>query len=184
MGGSLFYLASESGAMYRGFVYFCYALRKWWIGYAVRPIATFFLKKLAEHRYEDILVIDVLAFGRNKTIFLDITIQALALIARRDPRRFRRVRKEINYIMCSKPHGSRMIYSRPWRLCRVDIRQYPIASNTSNHTNDIVKRYAVDLIHEATHGYLFSKKMPYTKALQPRIERACAREAERFAQQL
>ena len=157
--------------------YICYSFRRWWVGYLVGPLAKFFLRKLSEHSYEGILFIDVLALGKNKAAFLEITIQALELIACHDPRRFRRLKKEVKYIICSRPHGARMIYSRPWRLCRVDFQQYTFNSPT----NDVVLEYAVDLIHEATHGYLFSKRISYTESLQSQVEKICVKEGERFS---
>jgi hypothetical protein len=44
----------------------------------------------------------------------------------------------------------------------------------------LIGRYARRLVHEATHGELFARGIPYEGELRPRVERLCVREEQRF----
>lgn len=111
--------------------------------------------------------------------FLRHTVAALRLIQSMDPRRFRRVQREIAVISAA-PGLSFASYGRPGRRCRVDFACVD---------TDLWQQepewyhwfYATVLVHEATHGAIYSRHVQYTPKLRARIERLCCAEARRFA---
>ena len=73
---------------------------------------------------------------------------------------------------------SRGQYGRTLRVCRVD---YARNFNSIQYPQRNVREYAEALIHEATHGLLFEKGIPYDEKNWERIERLCHLESYRFA---
>jgi tetratricopeptide (TPR) repeat protein len=63
------------------------------------------------------------------------------------------------------------------KICRVDYSR----NFNSPYPQRNVREYAGTLIHEATHGLLFRKGIPYNKETRERVERLCHRESYRFA---
>ena len=47
-----------------------------------------------------------------------------------------------------------------------------------------LRLYAMTLVHEATHGYLHARFIPYTKRTRSRVERICENEENHFVKQL
>jgi hypothetical protein len=113
----------------------------------------------------------------NQRFHLD-TIAALRLIKSVDSRRFRRLQREVSYIVNS-PLFAFASYSRATKSCYID---YPTMNpDTESNPEWYSWWYASVLVHEATHGAIFSRLINYTPDTRVRIERLCHTEQRRFA---
>jgi hypothetical protein len=111
--------------------------------------------------------------------FLERTIEALQLVERIDPRRFRRIQQHIRFIV----HGelaSGACYWRLGRVCIVDFGRYDFATDHDWYLHS----YASALVHEATHGAIYSRYIAYLARNRLRIEKLCHTEERRFLQGL
>jgi tetratricopeptide (TPR) repeat protein len=134
------------------------------------------LKKSCLDHIDGVAICDITISQGSKDDFLDLTRQAMALIKSLDARRYRRVCRQLNYI-ANTALVSRGQYGRTLKICRVDYSK----NFTSSYPQRNVREYAGVLIHEATHGLLFEKGIPYDKETRERIERLCHLESYRFA---
>jgi tetratricopeptide (TPR) repeat protein len=134
------------------------------------------LKKSCLDYIDGVAICDITISQGSKDGFLDLTRQAMALIKSLDARRYRRVCQQLDYI-ANTALISRGQYGRKLKICRVD---YP-KNFTSPYPQRNVREYAGVLIHEATHGLLFEKGIPYNKETRERVERLCHLESYRFA---
>lgn len=117
--------------------------------------------------------------------FVRVTTEALHLIQRVDPRRYRRIQREVRSIE-NGAMASRGAYYRGERKCRVHFSRIP-APRTDLPDRDYqwcLADYATILIHEATHGHFYSLGIPYTPKTRAFIERLCVQEEHRFALRL
>jgi hypothetical protein len=128
-------------------------------------------------RIDGVVIYDCTPGQLSKDAFLERTREAMALIKSLDARRYRRVCRYLRYVTNGELR-SRGNYGRTLKICRVD---YDKLSN-SKQTQTNVREYAGTLIHEATHGLLFDKGIPYDKETWERVERLCHLESYRFAQ--
>jgi hypothetical protein len=151
-------------------------IRRYWFQLLVLPLARAMNALLAKPVHEGIGIMVVLPNSSNGSLFVVRTIKALELIKTRDPRRFRRIKREFRIItdMCPTGCGG---YNRPLRECWVDLASFDFA----NQPDLSLERYCCLLVHEATHGHCYSHYIPYDRNLRERIERLCRREEERFA---
>lgn len=124
--------------------------------------------------------------GENQ-VFVDCTKDALDLIQKYDPHRFRRILREVR-IIDNCPLTSAGRYNRQSRSCEIDFPHYRDTTGGYLHTRhrgtDEYQRslalYAASLIHEATHGKFDSHGILYTAKNRLRIERLCHQEEARF----
>ena len=114
-----------------------------------------------------------------KTPFLRRTVDTLRLIQAVDPRRFRRLQREI-VVIADTPSLAVGSYRRPGRRCQIDFARYD-AEWREQHPEWSQWVCATTLVHEATHGAICSRHVYYTRKLRGRIERLCCTEARRFA---
>ena len=105
--------------------------------------------------------------------------EALELIEQNDPRRFKRVKNEIRSIV-QMPVAESGSYSRLTRACTIDLRHFPLTETPKF----ALVLLAGLIVHEATHGHLFSKGIMHTKKVFQRTETACWKEEVRFALKL
>jgi hypothetical protein len=101
-------------------------------------------------------------------------INALELIRRTDCRRFSRIQRFVKRIMLFRIR-KRGVYYVVGRICAIR----PVSQARSN-TNGVTHFYASILIHEATHGLLESRMLPYSQRNREQIERICFAEQTRF----
>lgn len=125
---------------------------------------------------DGVAICDLTPAQPSKSGFLDLTSQAMALIKSLDARRYRRVCRYLRYI-ANTPLLSQGQYGRRLKICRVDYAKH----FNSAHRQKNLRDFAGLLIHEATHGLLFEKSIPYDKETWERVERLCHLEAYRFA---
>jgi len=107
--------------------------------------------------------------------FLQFASETLDLINKFDEKRYLRVTKELSWILNTKriPVGSGE-YRPSIRLCSVHCN-FP-----NDHSLESRIQCASVIVHEATHGYLASKGIKYTKERRSQIERICVSESNRF----
>ena len=125
---------------------------------------------------DGVAICDFTMAQTSKDSFLDLTRQSMALIKSLDARRYRRVCRCLHYI-ANTALISRGQYGRTLKVCRVDYSR----NFNSPYPQRNVREYAGVLIHEATHGLLFEKGIPYDKETRERVERLCHLESYRFA---
>jgi hypothetical protein len=129
-------------------------------------------------RVESIGLVDMSLDDSDDEAFVRATTDALALIQRLAPRRYRTILRETAFIVNAEL-TSGACYNRYTRSIGVDFpryRVYPEADDYGWH----LARYAAVLVHEATHGRLESRWFPYTKGTRAQIERICHAEQSRF----
>jgi len=108
--------------------------------------------------------------------FVIPTREAMALIRNIDPRRYRRVCRQFRYIV-NQELGEGGNYEQKLKVCNVDYSRLLSSDNPQWR----LRQYAFLLIHEATHGLLLDKGIPYSKENRERVERLCHLEEYRFA---
>jgi hypothetical protein len=111
--------------------------------------------------------------------FLQRTLEALELVERFDARRFRRIQQEVQFIVHAELRSG-ADYRRPGRFCVVDFTRFDFAKDHDWY----LRCYAAALVHEATHGALYSRYVGYTRRNRLRIERLCHSEELRFLKRL
>ena len=111
--------------------------------------------------------------------FMRRTLEALQLVERTDSRRFRRIQRQIRFIIHAELESG-ACYRRLGRICVVDFSRYDF---TKDH-DWYLYCYASTLVHEATHGAIYSGYVTYAKRNRLRIEKLCHMEERRFLQKL
>lgn len=104
-------------------------------------------------------------------------VAALRLIQNHSPKSYARIQKFIPNIVIFGAHAYTAVYISELKLCDIS-RHYALSEKTGP------SRLALTLAHEATHGYLASKGIPYEEHSRGRIERICVRAAIAIARRL
>jgi hypothetical protein len=127
-------------------------------------------------------------------------VAALRFIKQQDLRRFRRIQREIRIVVVMTNRKSTGQYQRTGRLCLIDMIQIDkkiasviaglqdesqLGGRKPGRPGERIARIKLGwvssvLIHEATHGTLESKHIPYVPTTKERIESLCNAEARRF----
>lgn len=149
----------------------------WWIGFFLRRSG---LRLSIQGDSHGILLGNATFASFQHEKFLEVTRDALALIERHDPRRFHRVQKHIRYII-NQELTSLASYEPRLHRCSIDFGKYELDTDDPAIYEWRLVNYAASIVHEATHGYLFSLYIPYTPRTRARIERMCMMEERRFA---
>jgi len=108
--------------------------------------------------------------------FFDLVEGALHLIKAQDELRFARLNREIRLIV-HLPVKTGAQYSRLTKTCSVDLRKMLKAEDRQWSFGTL----ACILVHESTHGYLYTRRIVQTGRNYPRVERLCCNEMRRFA---
>ena len=114
-------------------------------------------------------------------IFCSRTVKALELIKENDTKRYRRVQRYLAYIVnCSILTAG--AYCHLLRACEVNTSLH----NFGEDEDVAVLVLACLIIHEATHGLMITRGIPYDydKNLCLRAERLCHQEEVRFARRV
>ena len=121
------------------------------------------------------------SFNRsNDAEFLERTVQALQMVERLDVRRFRRIQREVRFIVNCELSDAGASYRRTGHVCQVDFRRYDFGRDAEWY----LRSYASALVHEATHGAIYSRYVAYTPKSRCAIERLCHTEEHRFVMRL
>ena len=113
--------------------------------------------------------------------FVQFTKEALALIARADPRRYHRVKAHVRYIRNKESCFSG--HYLPGGICLIDFGRFSSDSNREWY----LYMYAAAIVHEATHGHLLARvghPLKPNRRTFVRIERICTAEENRFLRQI
>jgi hypothetical protein len=114
---------------------------------------------------------------RSSPHFKTTVLTALQFLKEHDPRRFARVQRYITWIVnCALELGAAAEYNYEIRTCSIDFQEPPAGSAPGFSA----ALYARTLVHEATHGLVKSRHIPYTPELRARIEGLCVAEENRF----
>ena len=121
-----------------------------------------------------IRIMDPLVVTRRH--FTELVRNALSLIAASDERLLKRIQREIRTVVnLALPPPQLASYARPLKVCSVDLRCFfnedPCATT---------RILAAALVHEATHGVLFSHGVLRTRRNHSRVEGLCCKQAKRF----
>lgn len=125
-------------------------------------------------KVDGIVIYDLATPDVSNSTFLRPTTDALKLIREVDPRRYRRVVRHIKRIV-NRPLISLGTFERESSACNVDYNKQFTKSTPWNSY-----RFACLLVHEATHGCLIAKGLPYNDKTWEHIERLCSLEEYRF----
>lgn len=143
-------------------------------------IERWLLQKSVVGSYGGILLVNLSGHKERSRAFPAFCTAALQLIETRDPRRFRRIQREVRYIV-NQTLLSGGSYERSTRRCDIDFSYYYVAADDPNY-DWYVAQLAFTLVHEATHGRIFSLGVTtYDEKNWQRIERICHDEEARFA---
>ena len=137
------------------------------------------LKNQVEHIYmggyvttiDGIILSDLEGTGSSRDIFASTTRNALDLLSKHDPHRYKRVISQLRFIV-NKRLPCPACYNPLCNCCFVDLEQLRFRENSRYCLISL----AVTLVHEATHGIIDSRGIPYNKRFRERIERICIRE--------
>lgn len=160
----------------RRFRYWMYYLSMYRTKLIIAPFFRRAMKRYAGESVDGIKIVDM-SLRRNVDHRFQVdTVAALQLIKSVDPRRYRRIQGEIEFVVNGE--GIRTAsYNRPVRMCDIDYGRYDLTENPEWY----LWWYATILVHEATHGAIFSRYIAYIPRLRVRIERLCHLEQKRFA---
>ena len=115
----------------------------------------------------------------SRIVFADAMNSALDLIEQNDKMRFARVTQEI-HLLLNMPLFTYAQYSRPFKVCTIDLRGFPIAQDKEM----AVVFLASVIIHEATHGVLHRRRILHSGRNFDRVEKLCLNEERRFGKRL
>jgi hypothetical protein len=139
------------------------------------------LKQFDCGNYETIRLVNI-AFeegkGEHDKDFVPFTKNALDLIKATAPRRYRTIVREVHYIANSYIMAGGT-YHRGLRRISVNFPLYKIHPSDPDYQRNVAV-YACMLVHESTHGRLFSLGIPYNNSTWECCERICNREEKRF----
>ncbi len=112
---------------------------------------------------------------RNNDGFEEIIGSALDMIRNHDPKRYERVKSEIDWIVNSSiPPKYGGMYQRSVKSCVINFENY------SDDIKLVSAFYAGIVVHEATHGFIETKGFEYSRGNRLQIERICRSEENRF----
>jgi hypothetical protein len=134
-------------------------------------------------RYGDIMLVEPDPDRRRRDLFATSVRDALDMIVKVDPRRFRMVRRYLDSIISARLAGHLGEYTPCFRACRVDVERHGLQWGGEARPW-CVARLAATLIHEATHGRISEAGFAYTEETRAMIERLCWTEGRRFAERL
>lgn len=108
------------------------------------------------------------------------TVKALQLIKEHDFKRYRRVQSHLVYIVNSRVLFAGGLYNHSLRSCTVRNSALDFEGNE----DWAILMLACAIIHEATHGAMLTRNIPYDAEHYLRVERICHQEEARFARRV
>jgi len=142
---------------------------------AFEKLDLWLIKKSCLGYIDGVAISDNTITRRSPETFLAATRDAMALIKEVDPRRYRRVCRQLAYIV-NKETVAVGSYSKKFKICTVDFSKFSKLPAPRS-----VRRYASLLIHESTHGVVAGRGIRYDKDKRLRVERLSHLEEYRFA---
>lgn len=132
-------------------------------------------------RFDGIILADLRSHRGQTQHFRNTLLAALRLLKETDPRRYARVSTRLSWVVSTtlSRHGTAE-YRHATRTCAIDF----LEPSPEYDSEFLIGWYACTLVHEATHGEIRHRGIPYTRELRSRIERLCVREEQRFVTRL
>ena len=115
----------------------------------------------------------------SRELFRETILAALRLIQERDPRRYARVKRHLKWITNAVSNTLGAGYDHTIHACNLELQDLREVSYEVH-----VAFHACTVVHEATHGVIEARRIPYTEKNRIRIERLCTAEQNRFAGRL
>jgi hypothetical protein len=114
--------------------------------------------------------------------FEDSVRGALRLVEQCDPLRFARITRSIRYVRSDVwlPGATAAVYVRSSKVCVMEWTKIRVPDDPQL----TVFYTAITLVHEATHGLLIRRGIPYTPSTKSRSEDVCRIEEAKFIRQL
>ena len=138
----------------------------------VAKIEKLLLYSVLEVEHEGIKISD---FRSETEGFKDVIISSIDLIKSLDPKRYKTVKDEIDWLVNSNEPGKYGgFYRRRIKGCFINFDNY------SKDQKLVSAFFAGLIVHEATHGLLFTKDFGYDTERRLQIERICNSEENRF----
>jgi hypothetical protein len=144
------------------------------IGKKLSGLGDRFSMRISPHRVVDGLWIGVLG-NRSDLPLIDRVEDALRLIERTHPVRYRQVRRDVRRIWIVHQFGALGSFLPEQSRCDLD---HPFVRTASP------EEIAATIVHEATHGHPCLRKLGYPEELRHRIERICGQRELEFARLL
>lgn len=135
-------------------------------------------KKTEVARFGDIILADI---QQKSPHFKTTLLASLQLIEDCDERRFRRIQRHIKWIVniaLGLDIGAN--YDFASQTCSIDFIEPRPEDIKPWYKIFYAAEYAKVLIHEATHGLLISRGIPYNSEFRARVEEICVLEENRF----
>ncbi len=139
----------------------------------VWPYEQWFLRTRGVGEVEGIALVD---YPRNTPFFRETFAAALQILQQRDPRRHKRVLRHVRRIMNFPVGYSGAGYIQHLKAYATSFQPPPAEAGI----HKLAIWQASMLVHEATHGFLYARKIPYTTRRRERIEQLCSTEEHRF----
>lgn len=131
------------------------------------------LKMSPTKRISGFEVVDM-SIAEHDAVCFDRVAKVLDLIQRVDPRRFRRMSRDVRRILITHTGGAAGSYWSDLDACALD----------AQHLLGSLESAAMTLVHEATHARLRRAGFSYTPELRPRLERLCLEAEIAFGERL
>jgi hypothetical protein len=127
--------------------------------------------------FEDIRICEL---NPPSPTFKRVVLAAFQLLKDTDPRRYSRVKQHLKWVSNGSLSQPGAVYRHYTQTCVIDYVEPGSESEIPFWIADL----ASTLVHEATHGVLRARDIPYSPELRVRIERLCVTEENRFARRL
>ena len=129
--------------------------------------------------YDGIHIVDASLRKDLQGAFVRMSIEALKLVARKDPRRYQRIRKYVHFIVHRELYPNVASYWRWPPACLVDFARFHYGASPRVRTVQL----ATTFVLEATYGRLRRRGVPtiQTRRVRLRMARICHDEETRFA---
>lgn len=134
-----------------------------------------FLNQFVGNGFDSIKLCDVNADPTDNAAFYECAKEVLALVRRTDHRRYLRIRKHLKYI-ANADLLSGANYRHSSNSCRIDFGRLYF----EEYREWTIWYFASALVHEATHGLIWSRGIEYSRSHRSQIERICRTEQNRF----
>lgn len=109
--------------------------------------------------------------------FARVMKQAMTWIQELSPRHYERIQANLRWIANSRLADGGGRYEHRWNICLLE------APRIGDFLFDYAETARV-IVHEATHAWLMTRGIPYTRKNVLRVERLCLREENRFLKKL
>jgi hypothetical protein len=161
------------------------------LGPLIRRVSRYVVPAIYAHThartYAGIQIVDAPPVYADRR-FANVTCEALALVRRYDPRRFRMIQKHVRFIVHRRLPYALASYNAHLSACAVDFQRLNFTLEKRQERPREYDRqlvlYAATIIHEATHGRVEAHGIRYTGPFRLRIEEICTNEERRFLSRL